>query len=113
MKDANSCIVKGAVILASKRDNLTESIGIKKLRVRTVAGRTYTFDGVPIAEPDLLRLTVASYNCGLWAYFHYSKGRDIDTGTTCQNYSRDVLANAVHFRQLLNPAAARSLAATV
>jgi len=51
----------------------------------------------------LLRVTVAAYNCGLWAYYHFSKGNDIDRGTTGQDYSKDVLAKAARFKPLLVP----------
>ena len=99
-KDARACILKGAEVLASKQDEITSSIG-KKLSVRTLAGHTYHFHGEPISGPDLLRVTVAAYNCGLWAYYHYCKGHDVDQGTTGQDYSRDVLANMLRFKALL------------
>ena len=49
----------------------------------------------------MLRVTIAAYNCGLWAYYHFSKGHDVDQVTTGQDYSRDVLAKAVRFKPLL------------
>jgi hypothetical protein len=102
-KDAESCISKGSEILSSKRDDVTAAIGQTDIKVKTLAGQTYTFDGKPIQGADLLRVTVAAYNCGMWAYYHYSNGHDVDRGTTGQDYSKDVLANATRFQQLLNP----------
>ena len=54
-----------------------------------------------LTDGELLRVTVASLDCGLWAYYHFSKGRDCDTGSTNQNYSADVLARALAFARLL------------
>lgn len=101
--DAHLCIAKASEILASRRDGITAAAGRKNLKLKTVAGKSYFFDGNPIPADDLLRITVSAYNCGLWAYYHYSKGHDIDAGSTGQNYSVDVLTNAVRFHQLLNP----------
>lgn len=101
-KDAQSCISKGAEILASKRAGIQAAIGRTDITLTTRAGEVCTFDGVPIAGDDLLRVSVAAYNCGMWAYYHFCKGHDIDRGTTGQDYSRDVLAKAALFQQLLN-----------
>ena len=103
-KDAQLCISKGAEILASKRDGITAAIGQTGITVKTLAGQSFTFDGAPISGANLLRVTVAAYNCGMWAYYHYSKGHDVDQGTTGQNYSKDVLNNTARFQQLLNSA---------
>lgn len=62
------------------------------------------------AFPDIetaLAVTISSYNCGRWAYYHYCKGRDIDFGTTPgptggPDYSRDVLERAGYFQRLLD-----------
>ncbi len=102
-KDAEACISKGAEVLAAKRDEITASSGDKDIKVKTLAGVTYKFDGKPIAGDDLLRVSIAAYNCGMWAYYHYSKGHDVDQGTTDQNYSKDVLLKSQRFKDLLNP----------
>lgn len=99
-KKAESCIDKGAEVLAAKRDEIEDSIG-KKIKVKTRAGIEYEFEGKLIAGAELLRVAVAAYNCGMWAYYHYSKGHDIDMGTTGMDYSRDVLAKAGKFKPLL------------
>jgi hypothetical protein len=99
-KIAESCIDKGAEVLADKRTEIQDSVG-KKLTVKSQAGASYEFEGKPIAGGDLLRVAVAAYNSGLWAYYHYSKAHDVDQGTTGQNYSKDVLAKAIRFKPLL------------
>jgi hypothetical protein len=99
-KDARECIFKGAEVLDSKRTEI-KNLQKKEITVKTLAGQKYTFVGKEITEPDLLRVAVAAYNCGLWAYYHYSKGHDIDRGTTGQNYSRDVLAHTAQLKELL------------
>jgi transglycosylase-like protein with SLT domain len=101
-KDAESCINKGAEVLDSKRTEIQNGIG-EKLTVKTLAGVSYEFEGKQIVGADLLRVTVAAYNCGLWAYYHFSKGHDVDRGTTGQDYSKDVLAKAARFKPLLVP----------
>ena len=106
-KKAKSCIDKGAEVLASKRTEIESSVG-KKLTVKTLAGQSYEFEGKAIFGADVLRVTVAAYNCGLWAYYHFSKGHDVDQGTTGQDYSRDVLAKAVRFKPMLQQKAGES-----
>jgi len=101
-KNAKSCIDKGAEVLDSKRREIQDGIG-EKLTVKTLAGVSYEFHGKQITGAELLRVTVAAYNCGLWAYYHFSKGNDVDRGTTGQDYSKDVLAKAVRFKPLLVP----------
>jgi len=99
-KTAEACIDKGAEVLADKRSEIQDSVG-KTVTVKSQAGTSYEFEGKPIAAGDLLRVAVAAYNCGMWAYYHFSKGHDVDQGTTGQNYSKDVLAKAARFRPLL------------
>jgi len=102
-KDAESCINKGAAVLDSKRSDILALVRKKNIKVRTLGGKSYTFDGKPISGDELIRVSVAAYNCGRWAYYHFSKGHDIDRGTTGQDYSRDVLKRAARFKALLNP----------
>ena len=101
-KNAKACISKGAEVLASKREEIKSFVGEKNIKVKTLAGQTYSFDGKQIGGQDLLRVTVAAYNCGMWAYYHYSKGHDVDRGTTGQDYSKDVLEKTARFKQLLD-----------
>lgn len=100
-KKAESCIHKGAEVLDSKRSDIKAGVG-KKLTVKTLAGESYEFEGKAIGDADLLRVTVAAYNCGLWAYYHFSKGHDVDRGTTGQDYSKDVLKKSNRFKPLLD-----------
>jgi Transglycosylase SLT domain len=101
-KNAKPCIDKGAEVLDSKRTEIQKGIG-EKLTLKTLAGVAYEFEGKQITGADLLRVTVAAYNCGLWAYYHFSKGNDVDRGTRGQDYSKDVLAKAARFKPLLVP----------
>jgi hypothetical protein len=101
-KDPKACISMGAEVLALKRDEIESRNGEKNIEVKDNAGHIYHFDGKEIAGPDLLRVTVAAYNCGMWAYYHYSKGDDVDKGTTGKDYSKDVLKKAARFKQLLD-----------
>jgi hypothetical protein len=100
-KNAQACIAKGAEVLNSKYKEISDVIGKKQIKVTTMAGKVNHFDGKAIAGDDLVRVAVAAYNCGMWAYYHYSKGDDIDQGTTGQDYSADVLAKAARFKELL------------
>jgi len=99
-KNAEKCIDKGAEVLSSKLDEIKTSIG-KTVKVKTKAGVEYEFEGKLIAGADLLRVAIAAYNCGMWAYYHYSKGHNVDIGTTGQDYSKDVLVKTAKFKPLL------------
>jgi len=101
-KDARSCIEKGAEILIAKRTQILDSIS-HTCTLTSSKGEKVTFIGKSISGEDLVRTSVAAYNCGLWAYYHYSMGNDVDRGTTGSNYSRDVLSKAVMFSGLLDP----------
>jgi hypothetical protein len=94
-KNARDCILKGAEVLASKRKGIQNGQG-KKHKV----GKQ-EFTGAKIAGADLLRVAIAAYNSGDWAYYNYSTGHDPDRFTTGKNYSKDVLRRAVRFGQLL------------
>jgi len=100
-KKAKEGIDKGAEVLASTRDEIQSSVG-KKVKA-THAGKTFEFEGKPIAGADLLRVAVAGYNSGLIAYYYFCEGRNVDEGTTQQDYSKDVLAKTARFKPLLEP----------
>jgi hypothetical protein len=59
------------------------------------------FHGRHVGEDDLRRIATAAYNCGLWAYYHFSRGEHVDSTTTGHDYSRDVYNRAISFAQLL------------
>lgn len=105
-REAGEGIAKGAEVLAGKRDGLRKRAG-QLLAVRdSRSGETYRFR-MPRFEGDALnRAAIASYNCGDWAGYHVSRGRDVDYGTTGKDYSSDVLARAEHFRRWLEADAA-------
>ena len=88
-------IQTGAQVLDSKRTQIEHGVG----NHLTVAG--YQFVGLPLAPAQLERCAVAAYNCGLWAYYAFSKGQDPDRFTTGHNYSADVLARAEEFEELM------------
>ena len=94
-KDAHACILKGAEVLSGKRKEIQNGQG-KKLKV----GK-HEYTGAKITGADLLRVAIAAYNCGAWAYYNYSTGHDPDRFTTGKDYSKDVLRRSVRFGQLL------------
>jgi hypothetical protein len=100
-KNARDGILKGAEVLASHRDSVKALSG-KSFNVTTHDGHTYSAVGKAMNDEELLAVTVAAYNSGLWAYYHFSKGHDVDQGTTGKNYSKDVLGHVSRFRTLLN-----------
>ena len=98
-KVPKACIEKAAQILADKVREIQAARG--KVRAVYAHEVAYKFTGAPIAGAALIRVAVADYNCGLWGYYHYSKGHDPDRGTTGGHYSQKVLAHAARFRPLL------------
>jgi hypothetical protein len=94
-KDPRLSILKGAEVLAQKRDRAKAHVG----KAVTVKGHTTT--GKPMTRAQLLRVAIAGYNSGDWGQYHFSEGHDPDRGTTGQNYSADVLRRAEYFRKFL------------
>ncbi|MBI3654098.1 MAG: hypothetical protein HY231_23960 [Acidobacteria bacterium] len=99
-KDARSCILKGAQMLAAKRDSIIRQAG-QSVTLRDSKGNRVSFIMPKFEEPTLTQVFVAAYNCGLWSCYHASKGRDVDFGTTGKDYSKDVLCRASIFEALL------------
>lgn len=102
-KDVEAAILKGAEVLGQKRD---EILAVEK-RARGYCrfsgdGGVRSFVPRALSNEDLHRVTVAAYNCGGAAYYHFSMGNDPDRGTTGKNYSKDVLARADEFQKLLD-----------
>lgn len=56
--------------------------------------------GIP--ENYLIRVTVASYNCGGNAILAYHKRENVDAYTTGHNYSTDVLSRQPIFQSFIN-----------
>jgi hypothetical protein len=88
-------IRRGAEIWRDKLAQVVTGEG-KTLRVR---GRKFT--GRATKADDDRRIATAAYNCGLWAYYHFSHGQHIDSTTTGRDYSRDVYDRAVEFADFL------------
>nr|WP_245480776.1 N-acetylmuramoyl-L-alanine amidase [Mesorhizobium sp. M1E.F.Ca.ET.041.01.1.1] len=94
-KDANLGIAKGALVLADKREQVEQGRG-KRLKV---GGRSFV--GEAFNGDQLLRITIASYNSGLRAYYYFSTSGNPDEGTTGRDYSADVLHRAMYFSEFL------------
>lgn len=60
-----------------------------------------TFTGREVESDDVRRIATAAYNCGLWAYYHFSNHAHVDSSTTGKDYSRDVYDRALVFAELL------------
>ncbi len=100
-KDAQKCIELGAKVLADKRKQIFDGQG-KSLSVRSSKSGIYShFVGKAISGTNLLAVSIAAYNAGLWPYYSFSKGSNIDQYTTQANYSKDVLQNSMRFAILL------------
>jgi hypothetical protein len=97
-RDAGAGIRTGALVLDARREQVRSGQG-KALNV----GGT-PFIGTAVPDDELLRIAVAAYNSGLWAYCSFSEGRDPDTRTTQGDYSADTLKRASYFRGLLGAA---------
>jgi hypothetical protein len=95
-KDVRSGIMKGALVLDGKREQVRNGQG-KSLNV---GGLPFTGATIP-SEDELMRIAIAAYNCGLWAYYSYSTEDNPDLRSTHQDYSADTLARAAVFRGLL------------
>jgi hypothetical protein len=100
-KDARECILKGAEVLAMKRDAIMERQGQRVI----VWNRAHTlfrkFVMPAFDEATLRQVYIASYNCGDWASYHASKGNSIDQGTTGADYSADVCERAGKFARFI------------
>lgn len=100
-KDPAKAFEMGARIL---RDKLADTTGCEGVRftVRDKAGRVYTCErGKRLSKRERYMVALAAYNCGRWAHYHVSKGRDIDTGTTGKDYAADVAERARFIRGVL------------
>jgi hypothetical protein len=88
-------IEKGAQVLDQKMCQIHG--GAEK--VLTIGGYTFRGASFPTTEAAI-RVAVAAYNSGLWAYYCFSKGEDPDRLTTGRNYSKDVMGRYAAFRAL-------------
>lgn len=88
-------IVKGAEIYIRKFRQIGPIQG-KSVHIRNII-----FHGKEMGADDHRRITTAMYNNGLWPYYAYSVGKDIDSFTTGKNYGKDVYSRAMYFAALL------------
>ena len=96
-KDVNACIQKGALVLDGKREQIRSGEG-KSLKIGGA-----TFRGASnLSDGDLSRVSYAAYNCGLWAFYYFSKEGDPDVKSTGHDYSADVLKRTEIFASLLS-----------
>lgn len=89
-------IRRGGEIYTSKVRDTIKTIGKK------VSVRNKVFVGARGDTDDIRRIATAAYNCGRWAYYHFSRGEHVDSTTTGKDYSRDVYDRAVEFADLLD-----------
>ncbi len=83
-------------MLDGKREQIRSGQG----QILRVGGTSFRGEA-DLSDEDLLRVAVAAYNSGLWAYACLSRNQDPDLRTTYRNYSSDTLARAEVFRDLL------------
>lgn len=93
--DVEPSIRRGGEIYHSKVKQIQSGQG-KSLKVR---GKTFV--GRKCDADDIRRIATAAYNCGLWAYFHFSNHAHVDATTTGKDYSRDVYDRALQFAAFL------------
>jgi soluble lytic murein transglycosylase-like protein len=95
-REVGDGIEKGAQVLDQKMTQIHNGAG----KVLQIGG--YAFRGASFPTADsAIRVAVAAYNSGLWAYYCFSKGEDPDRLTTGRNYSADVLRRYAEFSKLL------------
>lgn len=100
-KDANKAIYKGVEALAAKRDIIVKASKQSSAVIKFRSGKTVRFTPKPFNDAQLRQMTLASYNSGMAAYYHFSLGHSIDAGTTGKNYSGDVLKRSQDFKDLM------------
>ncbi len=88
-------IVRGVDIYLSKVADTGRGVGSR------LSVRSRSFVGAPVEADDIRRISTAAYNCGRWAYYHFSRGQNVDSTTTGKDYSRDVYDRAVTFADIL------------
>jgi hypothetical protein len=100
-KDPEKAILKGAECLAAKRDQIVKASKQKVAFIKFRSGKTARFTPKPFNDEQLRQMTLAAYNSGMAAYYHFSIGNHIDAGTTGKDYSADVLKRSKDFNDLM------------
>lgn len=88
-------IRRGGEIYESKVDQIINGQG------KSLAVKGKKFVGRKVELDDVRRIATSAYNCGLWAYFHFSNHSHVDLSTTGKDYSRDVYDRSLEFAKLL------------
>lgn len=88
-------VKRGVDIYLGKVSQIVHHVGQRQL----IGSRA--FIGKPVEQDDIQRIATGAYNCGLWAYYHFSRGENVDSTTTGHDYSRDVYDRAVEFADIL------------
>lgn len=108
-KDARLGILRGAEILAEKRERIFKALGQGFVSVKDRSGKSYQIMGNPVSraaiesdQETFYQILAASYNSGDWAVYHYLKRRDPDFGTTGGDYGADVVERADYFAKRLD-----------
>ncbi|PZM07953.1 hypothetical protein CPY51_29780 [Rhizobium tubonense] len=96
-KNVEAGVLKGAQVLDMKRDAIRLSQGQRI----SVGGRSFTGKAIT-NDADLIRVAVAAYNSGTWAYYNFSTNGDPDKTTTGHDYSADTLARQQAFQAFMN-----------
>ena len=96
-----SAIDMGAHVLDGKRTQIGHGVG----QAFAIGGQHFIGAHFPTTA-DLIHVSVACYNAGLWPYYSFSNGQDPDRFTTGHNYSADVLHRRDLFAALLAKEAA-------
>lgn len=100
-EDPREAILKGCEALAAKREQIVKASKLKTATIKFRSGKIARFTPKPFTDEQLRQMTLAAYNCGLAAYYHFSIGNSIDAGTTGKNYSKDVLKRSQDFKDLM------------
>ncbi len=93
-QNAEPGIKRGGEIYQEKVDQVTAGQG------RRLSVKRKPFTGRQCQPDDIRRVATAAYNCGLWAYYHFSNESHVDLSTTGKDYSRDVYDRAIQFAKL-------------
>ena len=99
-KDAKTGIMFGSKVLMQKLADTQKCQG-QKVTVRSSKGAFYEFVGKKLGLSELQTVSISAYNCGRWAHYAVSTGRDASKYSTGGDYAADVQERAEVFRALL------------
>lgn len=96
-KEPENAFLMGAKILRAKLTDTIECEGVT-FKATTLKGVTYSTLGKRLTARERYMVALSAYNCGRWAHFHISKGRNVDNGSTGKDYALDVSRRAAFIR---------------